>query len=171
MRIDKLFLLSLAVVLFSCSQEDDPKPVEGLIGAWSVTALDYEGTSVTTVMATSIISSFTGVAKNMDMTVTFNQNPNTVTSQGSYTIALTTVTLGQSITEDFTFNDFIADGTWTVNDKTLTVTNAGVAQEATIISQTNTTLVLGIKTEQSQDLAGVGSVATNIEGVYTLTKK
>jgi len=171
MKNPKLLLLSLAVLLFSCSEEDDPKPVDGLIGAWSVTALDYQGTTITTVMATSIISTFTGVAKNMDMTVTFNQNPNTVTSEGSYTIALTTITLGQSITEDFTFNDFIADGTWTVNDKTLTVTNAGVAQEATIVSQTSTTLVLAVETEQSQDLAGVGSVVTSIEGVYTLTKK
>lgn len=171
MKNTKLLLLSLAVLLFSCSEEDDPKPVDGLIGAWSVTALDYQGTTITTVMATSIISTFTGVAKNMDMTVTFNQNPNTVTSEGSYTIALTTITLGQSITEDFTFNDFIADGTWTVNDKTLTVTNAGVAQEATIVSQTSTTLVLAVETEQSQDLAGVGSVVTSIEGVYTLTKK
>lgn len=171
MKNPKLLLLSLAVLLFSCSEEDDPKPVDGLIGAWSVTALDYQGTTITTVMATSIISIFTGVAKNMDMTVTFNQNPNTVTSEGSYTIALTTITLGQSITEDFTFNDFIADGTWTVNDKTLTVTNAGVAQEATIVSQTSTTLVLAVETEQSQDLAGVGSVVTSIEGVYTLTKK
>jgi hypothetical protein len=171
MKITKLLLLSLAVVLFSCSEEDDPKPEDGLIGAWSVTALNYEGTTISTVLSTSIISTFTGVAKNMAMTVTFKQNPNIVTSEGSYTIALTTTTLGQSITEDFTFTDFISDGTWSLNDKKITVTNAGVTQEATIVSQTSTTLVLALETEQSQDLAGVGSVTTNVEGVYTLTKK
>jgi len=172
MKFAKLFFLSLAVVLFSCGKDDDPKPAaDGLIGAWSVTALDYEGSTTTTVMGTSITADFTGVAKNMDMTVTFKQNPNTVTSEGSYTIALTTTTLGQSVTEDYTFNDFISDGTWSLSDKTLTVTNSGAAQEATIISQTSTTLVLGIDTVQTQDLAGVGSIVTNIQGVYTLVKK
>jgi len=171
MKIAKLVFLSLAVVLFSCGQEDDPKPLDGLIGAWSVTALNYEGSTTSNIMGTSIISTFTGVAKNMDMTVTFKQNPNTVISEGSYTIALTTTTLGQSITEDYTFTDFISDGTWTLNDKKITVTNSGVAQEATIVSQTSTTLVLAVETVQSQDLAGMGSIVSSIEGVYTLTKK
>jgi hypothetical protein len=105
------------------------------------------------------------------MTVTFNQNPNTVTSQGSYTIALTTITLGQSITEDVMFNGFFGDGTWVLKDKTLTVTSAGVAQEATIISQTSTKLVIAIDTEQTQDLGGAGSIVTKVKGSYTLTKK
>jgi hypothetical protein len=103
--------------------------------------------------------------------VTFNQNPNKVTSQGSYTIALTTVTLGQSLTEDVTFTDFFGDGTWALNGKTLTVTNAGVAQEATIVSQTSTKLVIAIDTEQTQDLGGAGSIVTKVKGSYTLTKK
>ncbi len=171
MKIAKLVLLSIALVLFSCGKEDDPKPTaDGLIGTWSITALDYEGSTTTTILGTSITSSFTGVAKDLDMTVTFNENPNTVTSQGSYTISITTTTLGQSVTEDFTFDDFFDDGTWALNGQTLTVTSSGVVQEATIISQTSTTLVLGIDSEETQDLAGVGSITTSIQGAYTLVR-
>jgi hypothetical protein len=172
MKIAKLFLLGLAVILFSCGKDDDPAPTaDGLIGAWSITALEYGGSTITTVSGITITSDFTGVGKDMNMTVTFNQNPNTVTSQGSYTIALTTVTLGQSLTEDVMFNGFFGDGTWVLKDKTLTVTSAGVAQEATIISQTSTKLVIAIDTEQTQDLGGAGSIVTKVKGSYTLTKK
>jgi hypothetical protein len=172
MKIANLFLFSLAVLLFSCGKDDDPVPTaDGLIGVWTVTAMEYGGSTITTVSGIKITADFTGAAKDKDMTVTFSQNPKKVTSQGSYTIELTTVTQGQSFTQDYTFNDFLGDGTWTLKDKTLTVTNSGVSQEGTITSQTSTTFVLEFATEQTQDLGGMGSIVTKVKGSYTLVKK
>ncbi len=166
MKIAKLFLLSLAVVLFSCGNED-PKP-DGLIGSWFLTTLDYEGFTTSTAMGNT---NFKGFGKDMDMTMTFSENPNKFTSEGSYTIELTINAPGQTITEDLTYDTALSDGTWAVIGNTLTVTSAGVAQDVTIISQTSTTLELGIDSEESQDVEGLGSVSTSVQITYTLVRK
>jgi hypothetical protein len=169
MKIAKLLFLGL-LVFVSCSEDEDPMPTAaGLIGSWSVTDLEYEGTTTTTGSGISITAESVGVGKDLDLTVTFNENPNTVTSEGSYTITLTTTILGQSETEDYFFSGFFGDGTWSLDNKTLTVTSSGVVQEATIVSQTDTTLVVKIETEQTENVDGF-SIETYVQGVYTLTK-
>jgi hypothetical protein len=171
MKITKLFILALAVVFLACKDDEDPLPTAaGLLGDWSLTALTYEGSTTTTVAGISITSEFVGVGKDFDLTVLFEENPNTVLSVGSYTIELTTTIAGVSETENITFTDFIQDGTWTLNGKTLTVTSSGETEEATIISQTSTTMILEVKLEETETIPGVGSVAINLQGVYTLTK-
>ncbi len=135
-----------------------------------MTALEYQGSSTARISGVDVTSNFTGVGKDMDLPVTFRENPNTITSEGSYVIALTTTTAGQSITQDFTFNNFVADGTWSLNDRVLRVSSAQGSQEATIVTQTNTTLVMAVETEQTQNLGG-NSVRTRVEAVYTLTKQ
>lgn len=170
MKIGKLFLIGLVVVFFSCGDEDEPQPTAaGLVGTWSMTALEYGGSSTTTVAGVSLMSAFTGVGKEIDLTITFRENPNTITSEGSYVIALTTTTAGQSFTQDFPFNNFVADGTWSLNGRVITVTSALGAEEATLVSQTSTTLVIGVETEQTQSAGGT-TIRTRVQAQYTLTK-
>jgi Lipocalin-like domain len=169
MKIAKLLFLGL-LVFVSCSEDEDPMPTAaGLIGSWSVTDLEYEGTTTTTVTGISLTADFTGVGKDFDLTVTFSENPNMVVSEGSYTVTLTTTFAGQSETEDIELDSFISDGTWSLNNKILSVTTSGVTQEATIVSQTDTTLVVKVEVEEIDEADGV-RVQTNVQGVYTLTK-
>jgi hypothetical protein len=170
MKIAKFFLLSLAVVFLSCSEDEDPKPTsEGMVGTWAITGVDYKGTSTTTVDGTSIKANFTGTGKDMDLTTTFSTNPNVVTSEGSYTITLTTTYMGQTTTEDYPFEEVVTDGTWTLNGNTLTITDDFGPQSATIVEQSSTRLKLKLNVSESETDQGV-TYSTNVEATYTFAK-
>jgi hypothetical protein len=170
MKIAKLMLLSAAVILFSCGDDDDPTPsIDALVGTWAITSLDYQGTSTTTMQGASIEAKFTGTGKDLDLTTTFNKNPNTVTNQGSYTIVLTTTVLGQTTTEEYTGDEVVTDGTWTLNGNKLTVTTPDGPQEATIVEQTATTMKLKIVLSETETDQGM-TLTTHIEATYNLKK-
>ena len=171
MKITKLLLLSVAVVLFSCNEDDDPKPnADGLVGTWAITALDYQGTTTTTMESLSIEANFTGTGKDMDLTTTFNSDPNTVTNEGSYTIVLTTTIMGQSSTQEIIMDGVVTEGTWAVNGNTMTVTTSDGPQDATIVEQTATTLKLKVEISESESAQGM-TVTTDIVGTYTFKKQ
>jgi len=171
MKIAKLLLLSLAVIFLSCSEDEDPKPTtEGMAGAWKITALDYKGSTTTTAQGASIKADFTGTGKEMNLITTFNTNPNTVTSQGSYTIVLKTTYMGQTVTDEYDMEETVSDGTWSLNGNTLTVTNDFDSQTATILEQTSTTLKLKAEVNESETDQGI-TVSTKIEAIYTFSKQ
>jgi hypothetical protein len=172
MKITKLLLIGLAAISFSCSDDEDfVATSEAMAGDWVITALDYKGTTTTTAEGVSLKADFTGTGKDMDLITSFDVSPNTVTSEGSYTIVLTTNFMGQSTTEELEMNETVANGTWTLNGNTLTVTNDDYGdQTATILEQTPTTLKLKADVTESESDAGI-TVATKIEAIYTFTKQ
>ena len=171
MKITKLFLLSLAVIFLSCNEDEDVKPTnEGMLGKWAATSLDYKGTTTTTAQGVSTKVDFTGTGKDMDLTTTFEANPNTVTSEGSYIIVLKTTYMGQSTTDEYEVNDSIMDGTWTLNGNTLTVTSDLGSQTATILEQTGTTLKFKAEVTESESDQGI-TMVSKIEAIYTFTKQ
>ncbi|MBX2970416.1 MAG: hypothetical protein KF803_13690 [Cyclobacteriaceae bacterium] len=172
MRHTKLLLLALAVILFSCNDDEAPMPTrEGMVGIWKVTAINYKGTSTTTVMGTSIKANFTGTGKDIDLTTTFGDNPNTVTSEGSYIIVLTTTMMGQTTTEEVPFEEMIMDGTWELEGRKLIVTNDLAVQEGTVTRQTSTTMEVKIKFEQVEGDDEFFSVATKFDAVFTFSRQ
>lgn len=172
MKLIKLFLLALSVFFFSCSDDEAPMPTrEGMVGTWTVTAINYKGTSTTTVMGTSIKANFTGTGKDIDLTTTFGDDPNTVTSEGSYVIVLTTTVMGQTTTEEVPFEEMIMDGTWELEGRKLIVTNDIAVQEATVTRQTSTTMEVKIKFEQSEGDDEFFSVATKFDAVFTFSRQ
>ncbi len=172
MKITKLLFLAISILLLSCSEDEDPLPTEeGMLGTWIITDLTYSGSTTTTVAGISPIKAdFTGFGKDMDLTTTFNADPNTVTSEGSYTIEITTTVLGMSETEEVEFEEAIMDGTWELNGKTLTVTNPGGTQEGTIVSQTSTSMKIKVSIDQTESGAGY-TVRTRVNGTYTFVKQ
>lgn len=171
MKTTKLFLLGLAVILFSCNKEETPNPtVEGMVGTWAITAFDYNGTTTTTVQGTSVKSTFTGKAKDLDLTTTFTANPNTVTNEGSYSIEETTTILGQTTTEEYLNEETVMDGTWTLNGNKLTVTTVDGPQEATILEQTATTLKLKVEISETESDLGI-TFSTQVDGTYVFKKQ
>ena len=171
MKITKLFLLSLAVIFLSCSEDEELIPTsEGMVGNWTATSLDYKGTTTTAAQGATIKVDFTGTGKDMDLITTFDSNPNTVSSEGSYTIVLKTTYTGQSTTDEIEMDETVMDGNWTLNGKTLTVTGDYGAQAATILEQTATTLKLKAEVSESESDQGI-TVSTKIEAIYTFTKQ
>lgn len=171
MKITKLLLISLAVILFSCGDDEDPQPTgDGLTGTWAVTGIDYAGTTTTSASGMEIEADFTGTGKNMNLTITFKENPATFTSAGNYIIALKTTVMDQSFTQDYPVEGFLTNGTWAQNGKIITVTGPNGAQEATIIEQTSTTLKMKWDHIDTQSQQGA-TVEMNIHGTYTFKRK
>ena len=171
MKITKLLLSCLTVILLSCSEDEDPKPTtDGMIGSWKITTLDYNGSTTTTAQGASIKADFTGAGKNMNLVTTFKASPNTVASEGSYTVVLKTTYMGQTMTEEYDMEDVIGEGTWTLNGNTLTVTSGSDSQTATILEQTSTTLKFKSEVNESETDQGI-TVTTKLEAIYTFTKQ
>lgn len=171
MKIAKVFLLSLAVIFLSCSDDDDPQPTsQGMVGTWAITAVDYKGTSTTTAQGTSIKADYTGTGKDMNVTTTFSENPNTVVSEGSYIIVLKTTMMGQTSTDEYPFDEVVTDGTWALTGNTLTITGADGPQQATILEQTSTALKMRMDVKESVTSQGI-TVSTDIQITYTFRKK
>lgn len=170
MKLTNLLLICLAV-LFSCSDDDDPVPTsQGMVGTWSITAVDYRGTTTTTSQGGSVKADYTGTGKDIDVTVTFNENPNTVTSEGSYVIVLKTTMQGQTTTEEYPFDEAFSDGTWTLSGNALTITDVDGPQTATILEQTKTTLKMRLDLKETETVQGI-TIAINVQTTFTLTKK
>lgn len=168
--ITKIFLLILPVVIFSCSKEDDPIPTsEGMVGEWSMTALSYKGSTTTKVSGFSAKADFTGTGKDIDFVTTFTADPNNVSSEGSYTIVLKTTIAGQSTTEEVPLDEVIMDGTWSLEGRTLTVTNGDLSQDATVTKQSDTTLQFKVDVTETEGDADI-SVTTVLHAVYTFEK-
>jgi hypothetical protein len=171
MKITKLLLLSVAVMLFSCGDDEEFQPTsQGMVGAWQITAVDYKGTTTTSAQGMSIKADFTGTGKDMTLTTTFGASPNTVTTQGSYTIVLKTTVAGQTETEEYPVEEIFSDGTWTLDGKTLSITDASGTEKATIIEQTSTSLKMKVDINETETQQGI-TVTTNVSGVYTFKKK
>jgi hypothetical protein len=171
MKITKLLLFSVAVILFSCGKDDDPIPTsQGMVGAWTITALDYKGTTTTTAQGASVKADFTGTGKALNLTVTFKDNPKVVTNEGSYTIVLKTTIMGQTSTDEYPLEEAFTDGTWALDGKTLRITGANGTDKATIIEQTSTTLKVSVNESESETDQGI-TIATNLQATYTFKKK
>jgi hypothetical protein len=172
MKITKLLLICVAALLFSCSDDDDDvkATVQGMIGEWNITDLDYNGTTTTSAQGMNITANFTGTGKDMDLTTIFTASPNTVTTEGSYTIVLESTTLGQTTTNEVPFTEVFTDGTWTLEGNTLKVTGPNGTDEATIVEQTSTTLKFKVDVDETESGSGF-TVKTVLHATYTFTKK
>jgi hypothetical protein len=171
MKITKLLLLSIAVILFSCGEDDEPMPTsQAMVGSWAITSVDYKGSTTTTAQGMSLKADFSGTGKNMTLASTFAANPNTVTTQGSYTIVLKTTMAGQTETEEYTVDEIFSDGTWTLDGRTLTITDINGTEKATIVEQTATSLKLKMEVKETETDQGI-TVTTNVTALYTFTKK
>lgn len=123
----KYFLLSIlttfTVILSSCSKDEDgvSNATEAqILGSWNLTALEAtDGRSNTTIEDTSIPATFNAVGKDFDTIVTFSEEPQIVTSEGSYTTVLTTTIMGQTETDEQEGEDFFQSNEWRLDGSTL----------------------------------------------------
>lgn len=170
MKTTKLLLLSLAVIFLSCSEDEERLPTsQGMVGTWSMTSVDYTGTSTTTMQGASLTADYTGTGKEMNVVSTFAENPNTVLTEGSYIIVVKTTMMGQTTTEEVPFDEVVSDGTWTLSGRTLTVSGPNGPEEATILEQTSTSLKMRMDVTESftsQDI----TVSTELQITYTFKK-
>ncbi len=128
-------LLALLGVLFSCGSDDsdDMLSSDPIVGEWNLISLDYTGSSSVNDPYTGdpLTTDFEGVARDIMTTVIFNAD-GTFTSQGSYTIDLTSDFGGYEFTQSVPFEGFLGSGTWELDGTTMTTTNDQVEGESVI---------------------------------------
>src|SRR5690606_22048979 len=111
MKIIKLSFLLLLLVFVSFSKDDDGgsniDPDVSLAGPWEFVDLNTnKGKMKITSEGTSIEASFKITGKDYDYQSVFTEEPNYVTSSGSFTMIITTTILNQTNTQEQLIEDY-----------------------------------------------------------------
>ncbi len=172
MKLFQIFFFAILLTAFTACGDDEAAPDGSIVGDWDVTAIDYGGTSTTSGPGfPTITSTFTGTGVDMNLMVSFSEDPNVYTSSGSYGVELTTETQGQSSTDTVTISGFADDGEWSQNGSTIMVTASnGETSEITIISIDGDEMILefgDVTTTQSGDFTSTSEVM----GTYTFQRQ
>ena len=155
-----VIIITLLILIAGCKKENDNDPTinASVVGEWTCTAIDYTGTTVTEMSGQSLTTDFVGEGYDVDFTLTFTESPNNVTSDGSYSIKLTTTFYGQSTEQDIEGQSFSYTGTWSMSGSELSITQGGETSVATIQELTDSKLSIYIKDVQT--LTNMGATAT-----------
>ncbi|MFN0013054.1 MAG: lipocalin family protein [Saprospiraceae bacterium] len=171
--VAKILSLSIIVLLTSCKKDEIPNFNQAdAVGTWDLAAVSCnDGMSTTTVPGIPPVSAtFTVSGKNYNSTVTFNAD-GTYSSQGSYTAVITTVTQGQTDTQEEDTGFFEGMGTWSLSGNTMTVTEGTKTSTTTVEELTSTKMVMAVKINETVSDPVLG-FSTVVKGTYrfTLTK-
>ena len=170
----KLFLLSIftifTLVFSSCSKDEDGvsnASESKIVGSWNLTALEAtDGKSNTNFDGTSIPATFEAIGKDFDTVVIFSEDPQIVTSEGSYTTVLTSTVMGETSTEEQTGENFFESDEWRLDGSTLYF-GTGVDEVGfTIIELTNSKMSLRYKLDETIEVFGA---TTTVSATYNMT--
>ncbi|NJN24966.1 MAG: hypothetical protein HC819_02770 [Cyclobacteriaceae bacterium] len=165
-----LTLLSIAILVFSCSKDDEKPSIDETLlpGTWEILDLDYTGTTTTTAMGISVGSTFVGTIVENTVEINITSDPNEFTSSGSYTMDVKSTSMGQTVTTQIIVPYMIQDGNWTIEGDKFKVSDSGSAvEEATILQLDATTFILQIDSKTSAMVNGFSTV-TDLHVKYTL---
>lgn len=159
-KLNTLFLV-FTLIFASCSSDDGTPEISGdIVGIWEMVDYDYSGTTVTQAQGQTLSANFVGEAYDIDYTLTFEENPNKVISEGSFSLELTTTVAGQTSTQNIEALDVLESGTWEIiNGELVTVTSNGEGKMK-IEQLTESTLVLSIEEELDLSQSGASIIST-----------
>ncbi len=171
-----LLILSLTITLFSCKSDDSVVVASAnadLLGTWTMTALtgtiagnkvDSSGPTTTPFTSSITGSAFTSV-------VTFTENPNVVTSTGTYTFTKVVSPTGGTVDTDVDAGQKFVDNnpaTWTRVGSLLTIVD-GAKTKATTMTISGTTMTLSFS-EPISDVDGTSTTTGTQDLTATFTK-
>lgn len=152
-------ILTLFMGLSSCDEELTPAT---LVGEWRLNAVDFAGQAD----ASAGGFSFTGQGTNMDVLITFTEDPNEVTVTGSYDVQIEYTVLGNTQTIKVDDAAFIGEGIWSLDGNSLTVTANGISQSLEVLSLTENSASFSIDLTES-----IGDVpASSITGTFQFSR-
>ncbi|AZJ31815.1 Lipocalin-like domain-containing protein [Tenacibaculum mesophilum] len=155
-----LFVFSISFLLFSCSDSNDLVEIsnEDLIGKWNLIDLTSNVTNKFSYQGNTVNSTTAVYGKNYNFSMTFSENPNEYSTEGSLTLVTKTNTNGEVDTQE-TESSSIMDlesGEWEIKGNKLITKSNGVSSEMIIDSYTENKLVLKQKINETQTVQGVG---------------
>jgi len=166
-----LFLLfAVTVILSSCSKDNNEEinaTEASLIGTWNLTALETnDGRAVTIIEGESVVSDFTAVGKDFDSVIVFSENPQIVTSEGSYTTVLTTTVMGQTTTQEEPGENFFESDEWRLDGNLLYFRTGEEEIALTIIALSDSEITLRYTIDETIDALGT---TISVKATYNMT--
>lgn len=151
-KITQFFIvLVLSIMFTSCSSDDSSSSsTPSLLGTWTGVSVDATGTASVEYQGFPVTVNFVGDSYDENFTVTFSENPNIVSSDGTYSMAFDATLVGQTIySESFEDLTLLDESEWSSDGDELTFTAQGQTMTATIVELTNNTMTLNIETTQT----------------------
>ena len=124
MKILKYSLLILFFVFTGCATDDGELNIDtaNLLGDWNLVDINSEnGEATITEDGVTITVDFELSSENEDLQITFDESPNVVSSEGSFTQVTTISTLGQTEVEETLIEGVFLDGNWILEGDQLTI--------------------------------------------------
>src|SRR5690606_34579698 len=163
MKIFKLSFVLMLIAFVSCSKDDDGginiDPNVSLAGPWEFVDLNTnKGKMKITSEGTSIEASFKITGKDYDYQSVFTEEPNYVTSAGSFIMVITTTILNKTDTEEQLIEDYGdngLNGAWNIEGNKLVITNDDEQSTYTITELTENRLKFQMDLSQSEFFPGM----------------
>ncbi len=173
-KLPILLFLALGGFFASCEKDSsEPETPEvmveqsSLVGTWDVTGYEVEdGKSTTEAAGQSITQEYTSYGKDYDMTVDFNENPQTAVSNGSYISVLTYSLLGQKYTQEVPTFSLFEESEWQLEGSDIVFTANGKETRAKVTEMSETKLIMLMDYNEVLEADG-GTVTTT--GKLTIT--
>ncbi|MGQ3678324.1 MULTISPECIES: hypothetical protein [Tenacibaculum] len=155
-----LFVFSISFLLFSCSDSNDLVEIsnDDLVGKWNLIELTSNVTNKFSYQGNTVKSTTSIYGKNYNFSMTFSDNPNEYSTEGSLTIVTETNTNGEVETQEIESGSImdLESGEWEIKGNKLITKNNDVSSEIIIDSYTENKLVLKQKINETQTVQGVG---------------
>ena len=142
----------LVGISFGCSKEVDeaPNPVQApLTGVWEAYLYTFQGNFSTVFPDDFEFTEFAAISLELDIFMTFEENPNTYSLEGPYLMEYSETHEGD--TQQYLLLDVFEDqGSWTIDGNIITLMIDGEEVTAGISQLSDTTLILRINTSRSE---------------------
>ncbi|KJD34542.1 hypothetical protein PK35_01780 [Tamlana nanhaiensis] len=138
-------------MLWSCSSDSEnntEQDTNALIGTWVAQDITNTGTATFDILGETITAPIEGQGYDVDFTLSFSENPDNYTTEGSFGLEISVTYLFQTMTERIDNQEFLGNGTWSKQGNTITIVENGETTILTIKELTSTRLILtGHETE------------------------
>ena len=158
-KVAVLFVFSL--ILSACSLDSDSDRIvinttaDKLVGTWVMNETTQEGTFETMVQGLPVKVNFTSYGENMTAQVVFTETPNSIVSSGGFDSVVTVPNFSITETIPVLLNDFLVDGTWTVDGGVITISQNNQQVEAYVIELTDTLLKIEVDIIETLTIQGI----------------
>lgn len=154
-----LVLFVFSAFIFGCETSDNETPTASIIGVWNGVSINFTGTGNAEIQGVPVTADVDGEGYDIDYTVTFTEDPNTVTSIGAISVEATATIQGQTYTESEEGVTLDFSGPWSQDGNILTLTIEGEEVIANIVELTETSLLLQFIIERAETINGVAITA------------
>lgn len=176
MKIKHLLLVAFVTILASCESDNSSDIAiseADLLGTWNIKEQTLDGSIVFVENGQTSTATYEAFAKDIDMKMTFGNNPKKVSAEGKYTLVATVNLLGQSQTDEElveAINDPLENPNWELNGNNITLSNDNTLPGNLIIESYNGT-TLRLKADINEIEADSGQSITIKTTVYFVLEK